>query len=195
MGTDDKQKKSFLKRMNVTPTFWIALSAVLVIVIIALIFSEPFTNITRSVRDAIANSGGWFYLLTVLFLVFACFVLVVSPVGRIRLGDSDSKPEYSTVSWIAMLFAAGMGISLVFYGAAEPLSHYASSAPEAALYTQEALQNVLIITALPFSILLLLITVSLIKELNYERRKMGLFLKPQRHPEKNAPFRSYEDNK
>ncbi|MDO4529547.1 MAG: BCCT family transporter, partial [Lachnospiraceae bacterium] len=59
-----------------------------------------------------------------------------------------------------------------------------------------ALQNVLIITALPFSILLLLITASLIKELNYERRKMGLFLKARRHPEKDAPFRSYEkDNK
>lgn len=141
MGKADKQKSKSPKQMNVTPTFWIALTAVLVIVIVALIFSESFTNITGLVRDAIASSGGWFYLLTVLFLVFACFILVISPVGRIRLGDSDSKPEYSTVSWIAMLFAAGMGISLVFYGAAEPLSHFASSAPEAALYSKEALQD------------------------------------------------------
>ena len=140
MDNNKQNRRSrYIKRLNVTPTFWIALIAVLVIVIVALIFAEPFTNITTKIRDAIAYGGGWFYLLTVMVLIMACFILVVSPVGRIRLGDRDSKPEYSTGSWIAMLFAAGMGISLVFYGAAEPLSHFAVSAPEAALYTREAL--------------------------------------------------------
>ncbi len=56
----------------------------------------------------------------------------------------------------------------------------------------DALQNVLIIVALPFSILLTLVTVSLIKELNYEQEQMGLFIKPKRHPKKESPFRSYE---
>lgn len=56
----------------------------------------------------------------------------------------------------------------------------------------DALQNVLIIVALPFSILLVLVTISLVKELNYERHQMGLFLKPKRYPEKDSPFRSYE---
>jgi len=93
------------------------------------------------IRDGVIQSCGWFYLLTVLFLVFVCFVLMLSPVGKIRLGDPGSRPEYSTVSWIAMLFSAGMGIGLVFYGAAEPLSHYALQAPEAALYSQEALRD------------------------------------------------------
>ncbi len=56
-----------------------------------------------------------------------------------------------------------------------------------------ALQNVLIIVALPFAILLLFVTVSLLKELHYERKKMGLYIKPKRYPDKDAPFRSYED--
>lgn len=58
----------------------------------------------------------------------------------------------------------------------------------------EALQNVLIIVALPFAILLILVSVSLLKELHYERKQMGLFLNPERYPEKDAPFRSYEDD-
>ena len=59
----------------------------------------------------------------------------------------------------------------------------------------DALQNVLIIVALPFSLLIVLVTVSFIKELRYERNQMGLYLNPKRHPEKESPFRSYEDKK
>ena len=126
-------------RRKITPTFWISLIAVLIVVLAALIFDERFTNITSTIRNAISAGGGWFYLLTVLFLIMVCAVLVVSPIGKIRLGDPDSKPQFSTVAWFAMLFAAGMGISLVFYGAAEPLAHFAVQAPEAALYSKEAL--------------------------------------------------------
>ncbi|MCR5237774.1 MAG: BCCT family transporter [Lachnospiraceae bacterium] len=77
----------------------------------------------------------------VLLLVDVCFILMLSPAGKIRLGDPGSRPEYSTVSWIAMLFSAGMGIGLVFNGAAEPLSHYAIQTPEAELYSQQALRD------------------------------------------------------
>ncbi len=58
----------------------------------------------------------------------------------------------------------------------------------------DALQNVLIIVALPFSILVLLVMISLIKELNYERHQMGLFINPKRYPDKDSPFRSYEND-
>ncbi len=136
-----KKRRKLLKpiRLNVTLAFWIALAAVLVIVLCALIFAGDFEEVTGRVRDAISRTGGWFYLLTVMMLVGVCFFLMVSPVGKIRLGDPESRPRYSTVSWIAMLFSAGMGIGLVFYGAAEPLSHFAVSAPEAELYSREAL--------------------------------------------------------
>ena len=58
-----------------------------------------------------------------LFVIF-CLVLVVSPYGKIRLGGDDAKPDYSSLSWIAMLFAAGMGIGLMFWGVAEPVAYY-----------------------------------------------------------------------
>ncbi|UJF36232.1 glycine betaine uptake BCCT transporter [Paenibacillus hexagrammi] len=67
---------------------------------------------------------GWFFLLSTFgFLVFS-FFLAFSKYGRIKLGEDDDEPEYSTLSWFAMLFSAGMGIGLVFWGVAEPLSHY-----------------------------------------------------------------------
>lgn len=80
-------------------------------------------------------------------VVFLCVVISVivifHPMGKIRLGDPNSKPEYSTFSWIAMLFSAGMGIGLVFYGAAEPLSHYAVMALETTVFTQQAMLDAL----------------------------------------------------
>ncbi len=136
---DPKKKTVKRDRPHVTLSFWAALSAVILIVICALVFSGSFEAVTARIRETVTQRAGWFYLLTVLMLVGVCFVLMLSPVGKIRLGDPDSRPKYSTVSWIAMLFSAGMGIGLVFYGAAEPLSHYAVMAPEAELYSREAL--------------------------------------------------------
>lgn len=129
------------KKLDLTLAFWVALAAVTLVVILALAFSTSLEAFTGMIRDAISRDCGWFYLLSVLALVGVCFVLMLSPVGKIRLGDPGSRPEYGTGSWIAMLFSAGMGIGLVFYGAAEPLSHYALQAPEAELYSQEALRD------------------------------------------------------
>lgn len=70
------------------------------------------------------ESRGWFIMLTASGLLFAAIYLAVSPLGKVRLGPEGSKPDFSTPSWIAMLFAAGMGVGLLFYGAAEPLTHF-----------------------------------------------------------------------
>ncbi|MCR4902304.1 MAG: BCCT family transporter [Butyrivibrio sp.] len=128
-------------KTDVTLSFWIALIAVILLVILSLVFSTSIENYTGQIREALSYNCGWFYLLMVLLLVGVCLVLMLSPAGKIRLGDPGSRPEYSTVSWIAMLFSAGMGIGLVFYGAAEPLSHFAVQAPEAQLYSQDALRD------------------------------------------------------
>ena len=56
-----------------------------------------------------------------------CVFLLISPLGKIRLGGADAKPDYGYMGWFAMLFAAGMGIGLMFFGVSEPMSHYASS--------------------------------------------------------------------
>lgn len=58
-----------------------------------------------------------------IFLIF-CLALIISPFGKIRIGGDKAKPEHSTISWMAMLFAAGMGIGLMFYGVAEPLAYF-----------------------------------------------------------------------
>ncbi len=129
------------KKTDVTLAFWIAIAAALVVVVLALSFSTDFETFTGAVRSAISRNCGWFYLLSVVALVGVCCVLMISPVGRIHLGDPGSRPKYSTVSWIAMLFSAGMGIGLVFYGAGEPLSHFALQAPEAVTYSQQALRD------------------------------------------------------
>ncbi len=68
----------------------------------------------------------WLFLYGVTFFVFFSIVLAISKLGRIKLGADDDKPAFSTVSWFAMLFASGMGVGLVFWGVAEPLSHFVS---------------------------------------------------------------------
>ena len=74
----------------------------------------------------ITNDFGWFYMLAVaLFLIFIV-VVAISPWGKIKLGPDHSEPEYSFSAWFAMLFSAGYGIALLFFGVAEPVMHYAN---------------------------------------------------------------------
>lgn len=112
--------------------FYPAAGLIAVFVIVALVFQEPFQTFITDGNTAIVNSIGWYYVFIVTGFVFFSFWLAISRVGEIRLGRDDEKPEYSLVSWFAMLFAAGMGIGLVFYGAAEPLSHFGTPPPDAA---------------------------------------------------------------
>jgi choline/glycine/proline betaine transport protein len=78
------------------------------------------------IQAGIVDNGSWFYVLTVAFIFFFVIFLGVSRFGDIRLGPDHSTPDYSLVTWISMLFAAGMGIGLMFFGVAEPLMHYLS---------------------------------------------------------------------
>jgi glycine betaine transporter len=88
--------------------------------------------------SGITRNMGWFYLWVVLALVVLCAYLAFGRYGHLKLGAKDEKPEFSIGSWFAMLFAAGMGIGLVFWGVAEPLSHYAAPPPGIAANTPEA---------------------------------------------------------
>ncbi|WP_332691125.1 BCCT family transporter [Halalkalibacter lacteus] len=82
--------------------------------------------------DAVAGKGltwmlenfGWFYMLSTAFFVLFVIVLAISPLGKIRLGKTDERPDYSWYSWIGMLFAAGIGVGFVFWGVAEPVLYY-----------------------------------------------------------------------
>lgn len=100
---------------------------------------ESLANISSSALDWVIGSFGWIFILTSTGFVGLTGFLAVSRFGRIRLGRDDERPEFRTVSWVAMMFSAGMGIGLMFYGVAEPLSHL--SAPPMDLAepnTQEA---------------------------------------------------------
>ncbi|WP_018297551.1 BCCT family transporter [Corynebacterium lubricantis] len=99
------------------------------VVIWGLTGQESFSNFANAAFSWVVDSMGWAFVL--FGTVFVIFVLVIalSRFGSIRLGAIDEQPEFRTGSWIAMMFAAGMGIGLMFYGASEPLSHYRDGVP------------------------------------------------------------------
>ncbi|MDS9467598.1 BCCT family transporter [Paracoccus sp. MBLB3053] len=78
-------------------------------------------------RAWLTRNLDWFFMLTGNIFVLLCLGLILSPLGKIRLGGPDATPDFNRSGWFAMLFAAGMGIGLMFYGVAEPLSHYADA--------------------------------------------------------------------
>ena len=91
---------------------------------------ESLNTTTTEVLGWITKNLGWLFILSATgFVIFAVF-LAVSKYGRIPLGRTGEKPQFRTVSWIAMMFSAGMGIGLMFFGAYEPLYHFASPPPE-----------------------------------------------------------------
>lgn len=98
-------------------------------------------TVTSHLQDFITNTFGWYYLIVVTFFVIVCLYLLVSPIGQIKLGKQEDKPEFSRPTWLAMLFSAGMGIGLVFYGTAEPISHYAISSPTGETGTDQAMKD------------------------------------------------------
>ncbi|MHC5252877.1 glycine betaine uptake BCCT transporter [Listeria kieliensis] len=119
--------------------FWVSFFLVLSAVLLGTIFPKGFEKITANIQSFLTSTFGWYYLLVVVVIVAFCIFLILSPIGAIRLGQPDDVPEYSNRSWFAMLFSAGMGIGLVFWGAAEPLSHFAINAPGGEVGTQTAL--------------------------------------------------------
>ena len=105
-----------------------AVIAVLFVLGVA-IFPNQFGELISAINSTVVESIGWYYvLLTIGFVLFSLYV-GLSAWGDVRLGRDDSEPEYSVGSWFAMLFAAGMGIGLVFWGVAEPLNHLAAPPP------------------------------------------------------------------
>lgn len=109
-----------------------------IIVAIGAIFPTKFGDVTSDISSWISTYFGWYYMIITIGMVFFCVFIIFSPIGKLKLGRPQDKPEFNTVSWFAMLFSAGMGIGLVFYGAAEPMSHYLSP-PTASPETKAAM--------------------------------------------------------
>ena len=109
------------------PVFVISAGLILLFVAWALVFPIHASETLGEIRGMILNSFDWMFLSAGnLFLLFS-IALILLPVGGIRLGGDDAKPDFSRVSWFAMLFAAGMGIGLVFWSVAEPVGYFTGS--------------------------------------------------------------------
>src|SRR5699024_4496297 len=137
---------------KVTMVFWITLILTLALSVLEVITPDSFESISGSIMGYISAHFGWFYLLIVTLLVLFCLYLVFSLYGKIKLGRAGEKPEFTYTSWLAMLFSAGMGIGLVFYGVASPVSHYIKTPPTAESGSTEALEDALRVTFFHYGI-------------------------------------------
>jgi BCCT family betaine/carnitine transporter len=106
------------------PVFTISSLLVLIFVIGTIMFPDPANQAFDGAKAWSIENFDWLFLLGGNFFVLFCLALIFLPVGGIRLGGVDAKPEFSMFSWFAMLFAAGMGIGLMFWSVAEPVAHY-----------------------------------------------------------------------
>ena len=111
-------------RARTTRVFPIALAIVLPVVLWGAVAPGSLDSAVTGARDLVVDVLGWSYLLIASGLLLAVVFLAFSRFGKVRLGRDDERPEYSTFAWFAMLFSAGMGIGLVFWGVAEPVSHF-----------------------------------------------------------------------
>lgn len=117
------QRNSFQDGLNPFVFYGSALIASL-IVIFSLVLPDIAAKIFSSTLAVITEYGSWYYILMAGFIFLLCIYLALSRYGDIKLGPDHSKPEYSRPTWFAMLFSAGLGIALVFYGVAEPVMHF-----------------------------------------------------------------------
>ncbi len=124
-----------------TSVFYVSAIILLLFVIVGVVAPQSFENVTANTEGFITNTFGWYYLIIVTAFVAICLYLMVSPVGKIKLGKPEDKPEFSRPTWVAMLFSAGVGIGLVFYGTAEPISHYALQSPTGETGTNAAVRD------------------------------------------------------
>ena len=105
--------------------FYASIALTLAIVFWGFLSPVSFETAGNASFKFLSTNFNWFYTFTMTsFIVFAIWIGFFSKYKNIKLGGDDSKPEFSNASWFAMLFSAGMGIGLVFFGISEPLSHY-----------------------------------------------------------------------
>jgi glycine betaine transporter len=106
--------------------FWGSAGVTFAFVLWGVLGPESLGSVMGDVLGWIIGNFGWVFVLIAFSALAFCVFLVLHPWGRIRLGPDDSEPEFGTLSWIAMMFAAGLGAGLLFYGTAEPISHFSA---------------------------------------------------------------------
>jgi BCCT family betaine/carnitine transporter len=109
------------------PVFLISGLTIIAFVFYTLALPEQAGSMFSAMFNFVTKSFDWFFLGAANVFVLFCLLLIVTPLGNVRLGGVDATPDYSYIGWFAMLFAAGMGIGLMFYGVSEPLTHFSTA--------------------------------------------------------------------
>ena len=106
------------------PVFVVSSLTIIAFVAGVLLFRDAAAGVFGALYAWMTSTFGWVFMATANVLILFCLLLLATPLGRIRLGGPDARPDYSHWSWFAMLFAAGIGIGLMFFGVAEPVDHF-----------------------------------------------------------------------
>ncbi|WP_252106957.1 MULTISPECIES: BCCT family transporter [unclassified Halomonas] len=107
--------------------FTISSIVVTLFVVLTLALQDNISFIYDAIFNFLTGNLAWFFILTANIFVILCLGLIVSPLGKIRIGGANAKPDFTYMGWFSMLFAAGMGIGLMFFGVSEPLTHFGTS--------------------------------------------------------------------
>lgn len=137
---------SLSAKSQLNKTVFVSASSIIIALLLYTVaLPEQAQSLFTLIQTSIIDNGSWFYVLTVAFIFFFVIFLGFSRYGDIRLGPDHATPDYSMLTWLSMLFAAGMGIGLMFFGVAEPLMHYLSP-PTAEKGTVAAVQEAMKMT-------------------------------------------------
>ena len=112
------------------PVFFISGILVALFVLVTAMFTEQAGEFFAWLRPASTNSFDWLLVISGNIFIIFCIGVALSPFGKMRIGGDDAKPDFGYPAWLAMLFSAGMGIGLMYFGVSEPMSHYAASLAE-----------------------------------------------------------------
>lgn len=138
-------KNSFNANKLNRGVFFSASAVIFMLVTITVMFPTDMEALFSDVQKTLIDTAGWFYVLSVAGILVAVVYLCVSRHGHIKLGPDHAQADYSQLTWLAMLFSAGMGIGLMFFGVAEPVMHYVAP-PTADPYSVEATREALKMT-------------------------------------------------
>lgn len=107
--------------------FSVSAIGIMLFTFLTLAFQNDVEPMFVGLRDWLTSNLGWFFLFSGNIFVLVCLGLIVSPLGKVRLGGPEATPDFGYIGWFSMLFAAGMGIGLMFFGVSEPMSHYSTA--------------------------------------------------------------------
>ncbi|QDU58931.1 BCCT family transporter [Aeoliella mucimassa] len=133
------ERLSKLLRLKADPgVFFTSALLIAIFVLFGVVYTKTATQVFGTAQSAISDSMGWFYHLTVTLCLLFCLVLCCTKYGNVKLGKPDDHPEFGYLTWFSMLFSAGMGIGILFWSVAEPITHFENPPVPSSTVNQKA---------------------------------------------------------